>query len=106
MSDVHEFMILAFNEGVDEAEQGRTMHELDNRLSGYPGLISRECYRDDDGRWVEHVVWSSQADLEAAAGLDEDPAVAALFERIDGGSVSYLRGERVGVEALGGALAQ
>src|ERR1700749_4579944 len=95
MSDVHEFMMFGFNEGIAEAEQMRTMMGLDTHLGSCPGLVSREFYRGTDGRWVEHVVWSSLADLEASSRLEDEPAVAALFESFDANSTSYLRGELV-----------
>jgi hypothetical protein len=95
MSQVHEFMLLGFAEGIEAGQQLLVMEALDHHLAGCQGLVSREYFRGEDGRWVEHVVWESQADLEASARLDEDPVVAELFDCFDEHSVSYLRGERV-----------
>ena len=100
MSQVHEFMMLTFRDKVDDVEQLRTMRALDTHLGGCPGLLRREYYRDGEGRWVEHVVWASDSDIEASVRLEDDPAVALLFERFDGRSVSYLRGERIEPEDL------
>ena len=100
MSQVHEFMLLGFAEGIEAEQQLAIMEALNAHLSRCPGLISRECYRGD-GRWVEHVVWAGQADLEASARLEEDPVVAALFDCFDTTTVSYACGERVGPAAAG-----
>jgi hypothetical protein len=67
MPEIHEFMMLSFNGGVGDAEQLSTMRALDGHLGKCPGLVSREYFRGIDGRWVEHVVWASREDLEAAA---------------------------------------
>jgi hypothetical protein len=95
MSNVHEFMLLGFAEGIDAGQQLLVMEALDHHLSRCEGLLSREYFRAEDGRWVEHVAWASQADLEASARLEDDPVVAELFDCFDERSVSYLRGERV-----------
>ena len=95
MGDIHEFMMVTFDRAVEEAEQLQTMRELDVHLSRLPGLVSRESFRDSDGRWLEHTVWLSQEDLEASNLLAEAPALAGLFERFDTEPVSYLRGERI-----------
>jgi hypothetical protein len=95
MSDVHEFILLGFAEGIEAGQQLLVMEALDQHLSRCEGLVSREYFRGEDGRWVEHVVWESRADLEASARLEDDPVVAELFDCFDERSVSYLRGERV-----------
>jgi hypothetical protein len=95
MSNVHEFMLLGFAEGIGARQQLLVMEALDHHLSRCEGLVSREYFRGEDGRWVEHVVWASQGDLEASARLEDDPVVAELFGCFDERSVSYVRGERV-----------
>jgi hypothetical protein len=95
MSNVHEFTLLRFAEGIEAGQQLLVMEALDHHLSRCEGLVSREYFRGEDGRWIEHVAWASQADLEASARLDDDPVVAELFACFDERSVSYLRGERV-----------
>jgi hypothetical protein len=99
MGDIHEFMMLTFDRSVEEPEQLQTMRDLDVHLARCQGLVSRESFLDGDGRWMEHTVWSSQADLEASNRLEEDPALADLFARFDTESVSYLRGERIELRA-------
>jgi hypothetical protein len=86
--------VLGFLEGIDEGRQLLVMEALDHHLIRCQGLIGREYFRCEDGRWVEHVVWASRADLEASARLEEDPVVAELFGCFDPGTVSYLRGVR------------
>jgi hypothetical protein len=101
ISQIHEFMMLSFNGDVEDAEQLSTMRALDGHLGGCTCLISREYFRGVDGRRVEHVVWANREAIEAAAHLDDDPVVAALFERFDADTVSYACGERVGPVRLG-----
>jgi hypothetical protein len=55
MSNVHEFMILNFDQAIEDAEQVHTMRALDIHLEGCTGLVGREYLRGADGRWVEHV---------------------------------------------------
>ena len=95
MSQVHEFMLLGFAEGIEAEQQSAIMEALDEHLSRCGGLISREYYRGADERWVEHVVWADQTDLEASAHLEEDPVVAALFACFDTTTVSYACCERI-----------
>jgi hypothetical protein len=95
MSNVHEFMMLSFNDGVDDSEQLRTMRALDTHLGGCTGLVSREYFRGAEGHWVEHVIWESATDVEASTHLDDDPEVAALFDRFDPETVAYLCGKRI-----------
>jgi hypothetical protein len=95
MSQVHEFMLLGFAEGIGAGEQLLVMEALDHHLSRCEGLLGREYFRGEDGRWVENVTWASQADLDASARLEDDPVVAELFGCFDERSVSYLRGERI-----------
>jgi hypothetical protein len=102
MGQVHEFMLLGFAEGIEAEQQLAIMEALDAHLLRCRGLVSRECYRGADGRWVEHIVWVGQADLEASARLEEDPVVAALFDCFDTTTVSYACGERVGPGAADG----
>jgi hypothetical protein len=95
VSNVHEFMLLRFEEGVEAGQRLLVIEALDHHLSRCEGLLCREYSRGEDGPWVEHVAWASQAHLEASARLEDDPVVAELFGCFDEGSVSYLRGERV-----------
>ncbi len=95
MSQVHELMMLGFAEGIGEQQQQLVMEALDHHLARCEGLISREYFRSEDGRWVEHVVWASQEALDASVGLEEDPVAAELFSYFDTDSVSYLRGVRM-----------
>jgi hypothetical protein len=88
-------MLLKFDQGIEPDRQVSVMEALDHHLSSCPGLVSREYFRGDDGQWVEHLAWETQADLDASARLEDDPAVAELFGCFDTRSVSYLRGERV-----------
>jgi hypothetical protein len=91
MSNVHEFMLLGFAEGIEARQQLLVMEALDHHLSRCEGLARREDFRGEGGRWVEHVARASQADLEASARLEDDPVVAELFDCFDERSVSYLR---------------
>ncbi len=100
MGDLHEFMMLSFHDGVEDAEQLQTMWALDKHLAACEGLLSREFFRGGDGRWVEHVVWADHAGLEASTHLDDDPAIAALFDRIDAHTVTYTCGERIEPEQI------
>jgi hypothetical protein len=95
MSQVHELMLLRFVEDIESDGQLLVMEALDQHLARCEGLIGRDYFRTEDGVWVEHVVWASQADLEASARLEDDPVVAELFDCFDERTVSYLRGERV-----------
>lgn len=95
-TELHEFTVLSFCAGIDEPEQQRALQDLGRHLDGCPGMIRRECFHSaGDGRWVEHVVWASEAELEASSHLEDDPEASALYERIDGSSVVYVRGEAV-----------
>ncbi len=87
-------MLLGFVQGIDEEHQLLVMEALDHHLTRCHGLIGREYFYCEDGRWVEHVVWASRADLEASARLEDDPVVAELFGCFDPSTVSYLRGVR------------
>jgi hypothetical protein len=98
MSQVHELMMLGFVEGIEEDRRLLVIEALDHHLTRCEGLVGRRYFRGDDGRWVEHVVWAGQADLEASARLEEDPVVAELFGCFDETTVSYLRSVRVGPE--------
>jgi hypothetical protein len=100
MSEVHEFMLLGLAEGIEPGQQLLVMEALDAHLCRCKGLLAREYFRGEDGRWIEHLAWASQADLDASARLEDDPVVAELFACFDERSVSYLRGERVEPEGL------
>jgi hypothetical protein len=100
---VHEFMLLRFGPGIDPGPQQLVMEALGHHLCGCEGLVAREFFRGQDGEWVEHVTWASQADLDASEGTPEDAAHAALFDCFDTSSVSYLRAERVETAGLGAA---
>jgi hypothetical protein len=92
---VHEFLMASFNEGIEADCQLAIMEALGHHLRRCEGVIGREYFRSADGHWVEHVVWASQADLEAAAGLEADAEVARLFECFDTRTVAYACCERV-----------
>jgi hypothetical protein len=91
---VHEFMVLGFAPGIDADQQSRVIEALDAQLARCPGLVSREYFRDVHGRWVKHLVWESQADLDASADLEDDPATAELFACFDSEDVAYAVCER------------
>jgi hypothetical protein len=98
MPGVHEFTVMRFLPGVDESEQRRTLESLGRHLAGCPGMIGRKCFHSaGDGRWVEHVVWASEAELEASSRLEDDPAASALYEQVDDTSVVYVLGELAGI---------
>jgi hypothetical protein len=105
ISHVHEFTLLGFAADIGGVQQSLVTEALDHHLARCEGLIAREYFHGEDGRWVEHVVWTSQADLEAPARLEEDPVVAEFFGCVDAKSVSYLRGERIDPEGLGARAA-
>jgi hypothetical protein len=100
MSQVHEFMLLGFADGVEEAEQTLIMRALDDHLAGCEGMLAREYFRADDGRWVEHVTWATQAHRETSARLEDDASVAALFDRFDTETVYYACCERIDPDHL------
>jgi hypothetical protein len=91
---VREFMP-GFAEGTRAGQQLLVIEALDHHLSRCDGLLSREYFRGEGGRWVEHVTWASLAELEASSRLEDDPVVAKLFDCFDERSGSYLGGERV-----------
>jgi hypothetical protein len=95
MNQVHEFMAAAFRPEIEADQQLAIMEALDHHLRRCEGLVSREYFRGEDARWIEHTVWASQADLESSACLAEDPVAAWLYDCFDTRSISYLRGERV-----------
>jgi hypothetical protein len=98
LSEVHEFTVMRFLAGVDESEQRRALEGLGRHLADCPGMIRRECFHSaGDGRWVEHVIWASEAELEASSHLEDDPEASALYERIDDTSVVYVRGAPAGI---------
>lgn len=94
MGQVHEFMVVEFATGIDDRRQRLVMEALDAHFARCTGLLSRAYYRDKGGRWVKHLVWESQADLDASAGLEDDPAVAALYGCFDSQTVAYACCER------------
>ena len=92
---VHEFMVLSFEPGIDTDAQKLVMAALDVHFARRDGILSREYFRDVDGRWVKHLIWRSQGDLEASADLEDDPVVAELFSCFDSETVAYAVCERV-----------
>jgi hypothetical protein len=98
---VHEFTLLRFAPGIEASRQQLVMEALGHHLSRCEGLVAREIFGGGDGDWIEHVVWASQADLDGAEGIEDDPVLACLFDCFDTHSVSYLRGGRVEPEGLG-----
>jgi hypothetical protein len=87
-------MVLEFAAGVDAGRQALVIEALDAHLARCRGLVSREYFRDVDERWVKHLVWASQDDLDASAGLEDDPVVAELFAHFDSEGVAYAVCER------------
>jgi len=100
MGQVHEFMQLRFVDGIEGDGQLAIMEALGHHLLRCEGLVSREFFRSEDGCWVEHVVWASQAHLDAATGIEEDVVVARLFDCFDTRRVAYTRCERVETDGL------
>lgn len=92
---VHEFLMASFNEGIEADRQLAIMEALGHHLRRCEGVIEREFFRSADGRWVEHVVWASEADLEASAAIEEDAEVARLFDCFDTRTVAYACCERI-----------
>ena len=99
MDHIHEFMMLRFAEEIEPGPQMLVIEALEAHLWRCSGVVDQEYIRAEDGDWVQHVIWRSEAELEDSARLEEDPVVAALFGYIDERSVSYLRGRRVDVAA-------
>ena len=79
-NDVHEFLMASFAPGIEDDRQLAIMVALGHHLARCEGLVGREFFRSRDGQWVEHVVWASQADLEASTGIEEDAVLARLFD--------------------------
>jgi hypothetical protein len=91
---VHEFMVLSFAPRIDPDAQKVVMAALDAHFARRDGILSREYFRDVDGRWVKHLIWRSEEDLDASADLEEDPAVAELFACFESETVAYAICER------------
>lgn len=98
---VHEFMVMDFVAGIDPERQGSVMATLEAHFGRCGGLKDCQIYRDQGGRWVNHLVWDSQEALDASAGLEDDPLVAELFTCFLTETIAYACCERV--EAIGSA---
>ncbi len=93
--EIHEFMMFDFAAGTDPDRQRLIVAAIDAHLGRCEGIVSRDYYRGDDGRWVKHLVWATKADLDASAQLDDDPEVAKLYDYFDTENVVYACCERV-----------
>jgi hypothetical protein len=107
-SYVHEFLMASFTPGIEEDRRLAIMNALGHHLSRCEGLVEREFFRGRDGQWVEHVVWASQAALDASTGIEEDAVLTGLFDCFDTRTVAYACCERIetdGIDAVAGAAA-
>lgn len=84
-------------DNVTEAEFLAASEALqDDFLRGQPGFVSRDLLRDDDGGYVDLVVWQDRASVDAAmARVTDSAACARYFAHLHmdaaGGAPSELR---------------
>lgn len=96
-TEVHEFGVAKFKDGVSKEEQAETMRRIGEFVAPLAGFKHREYfYSEADGRWVDHLVWASLDDAKASEKVSEDPEAAALFGKFDPATVVFSRYQRVG----------
>ena len=96
MSEIHEYVVMKFKEGIDHDQQLATMRKLNRVLCPLAGFESREFfYSQADDRWVDHIVWASMDEAVSAAKVTEDPDAAKLFHCVDRDSMVFGRYEKV-----------
>ena len=61
-------MALSFEDGIGADQQLAIMEALGHHLLRCEGLTQRGFFRSEDGQWVEHVIWASQAGPRCLGG--------------------------------------
>ena len=60
-----EIISFQFNSDVSLSEQKKLLEALNQIVKSFEGFISRDYYySQDNGRWIDHVVWSSEKQKE------------------------------------------
>ena len=96
MSQIHEYVVMKFKEGIDKDEQLATMRKLNRVLCPLAGFESREFfYSAVDDRWVDHIVWATMAEAVSAGRISDDPEASKLFKCFDRDSIVFGRYEKV-----------
>lgn len=83
--------IVSFNlvRGTDEAAFLAAAQGTEAPLRAQRGFVRRTLTRADDGRWTDHVAWSSMATaLSGADAMMADPAFGPFMAMIDGATVT------------------
>ncbi|WP_284162549.1 hypothetical protein [Frigidibacter sp. SD6-1] len=83
------------------AAHGLSADEVRARASGVtewlerqPGFIARTLSRAEDGTWMDHVLWASRAEAQAAGeAFMAEPSAAPFMQAIQPASVAMIHAE-------------
>lgn len=96
MAEVHEFIVLRFQENMSKEEQIQCMKKLNEIFSTFEGLVKREVfYSEEDDRWVDNLVWENLDYALASEKADENAEAKAIFKKMDPESIVFSRYEKI-----------
>lgn len=96
MTQVYEFIVFSFKDGISKEEQIENMKQLGTIFSRFEGLIKREFfYSEEDDRWVDNLVWENMDYALASEKTDNIPEAKTIFKKIDSESIVFSRYEKI-----------
>ena len=94
-SPVMEIVTFTLAPGTDDARFIAAAKATEAPLRAQRGFVSRSLTQAEDGRWTDHVTWSSMAMAGAGAtAMMAEPAFGAFMALIHGPSVT-MRHDRI-----------
>lgn len=85
---VAEIVTYRLNAGVDEAAFMDLIDRSHDFASSCSGFIARHVSKGEDGRWMDHVLWASMEEAQAAAKAFPEQDFSPEFgEALEGPSI-------------------
>ncbi len=96
--DAFEIVSVKFMDGVNIEEQKKLMMELNNLIKKFAGFKSRDYYySNENGRWIDFLVWSDVSlAKKASEQMMTDPVAADVISKMDEKTMIFSHYERVG----------
>ncbi|MDW4496864.1 hypothetical protein R5H30_02640 [Sulfitobacter sp. D35] len=93
-ANVAEIVTFSLSEGQDETAFVLAARALETYLRDTGAMVARTLSRDAEGRWTDHILWTSREAAEAAArDMPRRPEAADFLAAIAGDSVEIRHAE-------------
>ncbi len=97
-NDTFEIISMKFKDSVSVQKQKELLNQLNSIVKKFDGFKARDYYySEDNGRWIDYVVWESLKHAKKASEeVMRNPEAGEIFQYIDDNSMIFSHYNRIG----------